>query len=393
MQQDSVQEIQGLYGAFSVSERLLQKIWLRQDAAFSGAYTHSGKRIEVLHVGRWNHGAGPDFMAAHLRIDGQSVQGDIEVHFYASDWQAHGHHQDANFDQVILHLVLFPPKVTSQAVRTLQGHEPECLALLPILEGDLEAYASDEALRDLESKQHPDWMQSLLDQSQDSCWQQIRAAAQTRWRQKVHFARKRLESTTWSEACHQLCLEVLGYRHNRALMANLALQYPLAGLSADAHAAEAWFAAFAPDWVTVGMRPSNQPKLRLQQYQQLVQHAPQWPQALQTILLDWQAFPADFSTGQFRQRAQLPQLRKAIAMDLMGAKIPQGKLDTIFCDALLPLAEAAGLLDAYAYWLHWPAANCPQSILNCIRQAQLVSRERPLSNGLVQGLLALAMCH
>ena len=110
MQQDSVHEIQGLYGAFSVSERLLQKIWLRQDAAFSGAYTHSGKRIEVLHVGRWNHGAGPDFKAAHLRIDGQSVQGDIEVHFHASDWQAHGHHQDVNFDRVILHLVLFPPK-------------------------------------------------------------------------------------------------------------------------------------------------------------------------------------------------------------------------------------------------------------------------------------------
>ena len=46
MQQDSVQEIQGLYGAFSVSERLLQKIWLRQDAAFSGAYTHSGKELK-----------------------------------------------------------------------------------------------------------------------------------------------------------------------------------------------------------------------------------------------------------------------------------------------------------------------------------------------------------
>ena len=58
MQQDSVQEIQGLYGAFSVSERLLQKIWLRQDAAFSGAYTQSGKRIEVLHVAAGTMGRG-----------------------------------------------------------------------------------------------------------------------------------------------------------------------------------------------------------------------------------------------------------------------------------------------------------------------------------------------
>lgn len=393
MQQDSVQEIQGLYGAFSVSERLLQKIWLRQDAAFSGAHTCSGKRIEVLHLGRWNHGAGPDFKAAHLQIDDQSLQGDIEVHFHASDWQAHGHHQDANFDQVILHLVLFPPKVMPQAVRTLRGREPECLAMLPLLHDDLEAYASDEALRDLESRQHPDWMQSLLDQSRANCWQQIRALAKLRWQQKVHFARKRLESTTWSEACHQVCLEVLGYRHNRAVMAKLALQYPLAGLSVDAHAAEAWFAAFAAEWVRVGMRPSNQPKLRLQQYQQLIQHAPLWPEALQKILLEWQAFPADFSTGQFRQRAQLAYLRKAIAIDVMGARIPQGKLDAIICDALLPLAEAAGLLDAYAYWLHWPAANCPEKIVHRIRQAQLTDREHPLSNGLVQGLLAFAMRH
>jgi hypothetical protein len=263
--------------------------------------------------------------------------------------------------------------------------------LLPLLAGDLEAYANDEALRDLESMQHPDWMGDLLNQSQASCWQRIRSAAQSRWQQKVNFARKRLESTNWSEACHQLCLEVLGYRHNRAVMGRLALRYPFATLRVDSNAAEVWFSAFSQEWVSVGMRPSNQPKLRLQQYQLLVQHAPQWPQALQKILLDWQAFPCDFSTRQFRQRAQLPKLRKAIATDLMGSKIPQGKLDTIFCDALLPLAEAAGLLDAYPYWLHWPHANCPEGILYCVRKTQLTNRDRPLSNGMVQGILAFAM--
>lgn len=391
--QQNVQEIQGLYGDFSVSERLLQKIWLRQDAAFLGAITCSGKKIEVLHVGRWNHGAGPDFKAAHLRIDGLSVQGDIEVHFYESDWQAHGHHRDANFDQVMLHILLFPPKAQTQAAQTLGGRQPECLVLLSLLDGDLEAYASDEALRDLESMQHPDWMGYLLNQSPASCWQQIRTAAQARWQQKVNFARKRLESTNWSEACHQLCLEVLGYRHNRAVMGRLALRYPFAGLRVDSNAAEVWFAAFSQDWVTVGMRPSNQPKLRLQQYQHLLLRSPDWPLALQKILGDCPTFSADLSTRQFRQAAQLAKLMQLIAIELMGATIPRGKLDAIICDAMLPLAEAAGLLDAYLYWLHWPHANCPEGILNCVRKTQLTNREYPLSNGMVQGVLAFAMCH
>lgn len=389
----SVQEIQGLYGAFSVSERLLQKIWLRQDADFSGAITRSGKKIEVLHVGQWNHGAGPDFKAAHLRIEGLPVQGDIEVHFDESDWQAHGHHQDANFDQVILHILLFPPKAQTQAALTFGGRQPECLVLLPLLAGDLEAYASDEALRDLESMQHPDWMGYLLNQSQASCWQQIRRAAQARWQQKVNFARKRLESMNWSEACHQLCLEVLGYRQNRAVMARLALRYPFAGLRVDSNTAEVWFSAFSQDWVTVGMRPSNQPKLRLQQYQQLLLHAPDWPLTVQKILGTCSPFSAELSTRQFRQRAQLSKLMQRIVVEVMGATIPRGKLDAILCDALLPLAEAAGLLDAYPYWLHWPHANCPECVLYCVRKTQLTNRDHPLSNGIVQGILAFAMRH
>ena len=391
--QHSVQEIQGLYGTFSVSERLLQKIWLRQDAAFCGAITRSGKEIEVLHVGQWNHGAGPDFKAAHLRIEGLPVQGDIEVHFDESDWQAHGHHRDANFDQVILHILLFPPKARTPVARTLGGRQPECLVLLPLLAGDLEAYANDEALRDLESMQHPDWMGDLLNQSQASCWQRIRSAAQSRWQQKVNFARKRLESTNWSEACHQLCLEVLGYRHNRGVMGRLALRYPFATLRVDSNAAEVWFSAFSQEWLSVGMRPSNQPKLRLQQYQQLLLHAPEWPLAVQKILGACSTFPAELSTRQFRQRAQLSKLMQLIAVEVMGATIPRGKLDAILCDALLPLAEAAGLLDAYPYWLHWPHANCPEGILHCVRKTQLTNRDRPLSNGMVQGILAFAMRH
>ncbi|MDV7393417.1 DUF2851 family protein, partial [Arthrospira platensis SPKY1] len=59
---DQVQEIQGLYGPFTVAERVLQKAWLRRYFSPGTLYLKSGKVLEVLHPGRWNHQEGPDFI-------------------------------------------------------------------------------------------------------------------------------------------------------------------------------------------------------------------------------------------------------------------------------------------------------------------------------------------
>ena len=56
-----VEEFQGLYGPFQVSELLIQKVWLQ--GAFDGSRLkdHWGRRVEVISPGRWNRLAGPDF--------------------------------------------------------------------------------------------------------------------------------------------------------------------------------------------------------------------------------------------------------------------------------------------------------------------------------------------
>ena len=84
-----VQEIQGLYGPFSLSERVLQKIWLKGDMDQTQLRTVSGKTLRVLDPGRWNLLEGPDFLEARLELDGQKLVGDVEVHFHTSDWQLH----------------------------------------------------------------------------------------------------------------------------------------------------------------------------------------------------------------------------------------------------------------------------------------------------------------
>lgn len=65
----------------------------------------NGENITIHNTGNHNHLAGPDFFNAQVNIDGQRWAGNIEIHLKSSDWYAHGHEKDANYNNVILHVV------------------------------------------------------------------------------------------------------------------------------------------------------------------------------------------------------------------------------------------------------------------------------------------------
>src|SRR5690606_26459580 len=67
--------------------------------------TTGGDPVHIVHHGTWSHGFGPDFSNAMLEIGGRLRSGDIEIHTRSSDWIAHGHHLDARYNNVILHIV------------------------------------------------------------------------------------------------------------------------------------------------------------------------------------------------------------------------------------------------------------------------------------------------
>src|SRR5437868_2668321 len=87
-------EVQGLYGAFSFPEKLLQKIWLRGDFDRAAAVTSDGRKLRIVHPGKWNLLGGPDFSAARLRFGDQperEISGDVEVQLRGAGGNAHGH--------------------------------------------------------------------------------------------------------------------------------------------------------------------------------------------------------------------------------------------------------------------------------------------------------------
>ena len=88
-----------------MTERLLQYIWQYQYFNNSNLQTHDGQPLQVLQPGMLNSNQGPDFLNAKIRIDATTWAGSVEVHVHASEWNEHGHSNDPNYNNVILHVV------------------------------------------------------------------------------------------------------------------------------------------------------------------------------------------------------------------------------------------------------------------------------------------------
>lgn len=86
-------------------EFMLQYTWLHRMLPLGEVRTIEGNLIEVISPGIQNRDSGPDFVGAHVKIDGVDWNGNVEIHMRSSDWYTHGHNNDPAYDNVILHVV------------------------------------------------------------------------------------------------------------------------------------------------------------------------------------------------------------------------------------------------------------------------------------------------
>jgi hypothetical protein len=380
-----VQEIQGLYGSFCLSERVVQKIWLKGEFDQSALQTESGRRLRVIDPGRWNLLEGPDFLEARLELDGEERIGDVEVHFHVGDWHLHDHGSNPRFGNVCLHVVLYPETRTERAVTTSRGTQPEVLCLLPLLERDLEDYAVEDALLELEQVEDAEWMLRFMEEPLEDRRARIRKGADARWTGKVEFAAKRLRGSSWRAACHQYCLEVLGYSRNRAPMARLALGHTIDDFATGQADPDTLFGEFTDSWRLSGLRPANHPRHRLVQYAGICRAHPDWPERLARLLSELEAGDGALTGAAFRKRYSLADLTARIAHEVFSDMLSAKRLNTLICDALLPLAQAAGIFEAEVHWRYWPAGDAPERLHAFLKQARIVDRSEPFSNGQIQG--------
>ena len=88
-----------------MTERLLQYIWQFQYFNNRNLLTSQGESLQILYNGTYNTNQGPDFLNAKIKTGNTTWAGSIEMHINASDWKAHQHSTDKNYNNVILHVV------------------------------------------------------------------------------------------------------------------------------------------------------------------------------------------------------------------------------------------------------------------------------------------------
>ncbi len=220
------------------AERELQGIWERQAFRREGLLTEDARPLQVEFPGLRSGEGGPDFRGARIVLGGVRRAGDVEIHLSPSGWRAHGHDRDGAYAGVILHVVL--------------RREPfgrERAASVPVLV--LEPYLRPGA------PPGPGELSGDLDALGEAWFAERRARLL-----------RRLEQAPPDEVLYREVLVALGYKHNKAAMAELARRRPLAGLPSSAGEIEAALRGASEGmpremWRLRNVRPANHPWRRL----------------------------------------------------------------------------------------------------------------------------------
>jgi hypothetical protein len=88
-----------------VKEDFLHYVWRYKKFDFSKLTTVSGELLSITNGGDYLQQTGPDFFNAQIVLGNQKWAGNIEIHVKSSDWYLHHHEKDANYENVILHVV------------------------------------------------------------------------------------------------------------------------------------------------------------------------------------------------------------------------------------------------------------------------------------------------
>lgn len=108
-----------------MQEDFLHFVWRLGRFRMQNLLTTTGEAITIIDPGQHNQDAGPDFLNARLRIGTTLWAGNVEMHLRSSQWLAHQHEQDPNYDNVILHVVLDEDQIIYHA----NGERIPCLNL------------------------------------------------------------------------------------------------------------------------------------------------------------------------------------------------------------------------------------------------------------------------
>jgi hypothetical protein len=206
------------------AERLVQAIWQHQRLRRGELKTTDGKNVRVFHPGFASVEGGPDFRGAVLQIGGSPPSsGDVEVDLRASGWRAHGHDRNANFQNVLLHVVWDD---TGGRVSAHCG-APAILCVKDVLDAplaELSLSLENESLRSLPESLRGKCCAPLRELAAPKLMDLLEQAARVRLENKAAQLRASAKNAGWEQALWGNLFRALGYKHNIWPMRHLAEQ-------------------------------------------------------------------------------------------------------------------------------------------------------------------------
>jgi len=199
------------------SEKQAALIW--QQVVGKELTSSEDELVSVIYPGRTNGDNGPDFRDAVIVNKSHLVKGDVEVHVKSSDWYSHKHHADAEYNNVILHVVMWHD--CNSATLLQSGKPVPVLCLAKVLRH--QAYL-------LPYQQLP--CSQILDHvDRQTLGKILNTAGEARFKQKaMHFQAEILRFAQKEEAGQVLfrgMMRALGYAKNTKPFEDLADRMPL----------------------------------------------------------------------------------------------------------------------------------------------------------------------
>jgi hypothetical protein len=198
------------------SEKQAALIW--QQVVGKKLTSTEDEPVSVIYPGRINGDNGPDFRDAVIVNKSHLTKGDVEVHVKSSDWYSHEHHADAEYNNVILHVVMWHD--CNSATLLQSGKPVPVLCLAKALRH--QAYLLPQQLPCFQILDHVDrqTLEKLLN-----------TAGEERFKQKaMHFQAEILRFAQKEEAEQVLfrgIMRALGYAKNTKPFEDLANRMPL----------------------------------------------------------------------------------------------------------------------------------------------------------------------
>lgn len=208
---------------FEFTETKLHAVWAHRAIPPNYLKTEEGRELEIVNPGIHNSDSGPDFRRATLRLAGKLLEGDVECHLAAGDWEAHGHHRDPAYNNVILHLALAESFASAPATPILRENGLTVPQLL----------LPENFLREVIIEETPLRYCPLSETSAEKISATVQHAGMLRLQAKTEAFAEQVAHLSWDQAVYRGIAEALGYDKNQEPFRKLAELLPVELLFAE----------------------------------------------------------------------------------------------------------------------------------------------------------------